>query len=84
MKYCGSFYNIVIRESDTYTYLYNSYSGGIAKLERNVFDLVSNSILDDENKCDHFDALLAQGFIKPVQLDEFNHIVFSFSFRFLC
>ena len=75
MKYNYSYYNIVLKETEEYVHLYNSYSGALCKLEKKAHDFILNSVLDDKNKCKYFDDLLKQGFIKPIELNEYNKIV---------
>lgn len=77
MTYKYSYYNIVLKENEEYVYLYNSYSGALCKLEKEVHKLILNTVLDDNDKCKYFDELLKQGFIKPIDLDEYNQIVLT-------
>ncbi len=77
MFYKYSYYNIVLKENDEFVYLYNSYSGALCKLEKTVHDYILNTVLDDKNKCNFFDKLLSQGFIKPLDLDEYNRIILN-------
>ena len=75
MKYIQSNYNIVIKQNEDNVYLYNSFSGAFAKLEKEVYSAIENAIIDDKNPCLYFDELLKQGFIKPIELNEFNKIL---------
>lgn len=77
MQYNSSYYNIVLKEIDGYVYIYNSYSGALCKLEEDVYRLIHNSVLDDNDKCKYFDDLLKQGFIKPVDMNEYNRIILT-------
>lgn len=77
MQYTYSCYNIVLKEDDGVVYLYNSFSGALCKLEKDVHNNIVYNLLSDTNKCDHFDELLKQGFIKPADLDEYNKIVLN-------
>lgn len=75
MQYIQSAYNIVVKQNEESVYLYNSYSGAYAKLEKEVHAIVDNEIIDDKNPCPYFDELLKQGFIKPIELNEYNKIL---------
>ncbi|MDE7164790.1 MAG: SPASM domain-containing protein [Clostridiales bacterium] len=75
MKYNASIYNIVIKESGDSVYLYNSYSGAFAKLEKRVYDTITTQTIFDEQPCEYFEQLLAEGFIKPLELNEYNRII---------
>lgn len=75
MRYKASIYNIVIKKSGDSVYLYNSYSGAFAKLEKNVYDIIATQEISDEQPCEYFDQLLAEGFIKPLELNEYNRII---------
>lgn len=77
MKFDSSRYNIALQETGEFVYLYNSFSGALCKLEKETYLQISNYILDDNNKCKNFDELYKQGFIKPVDLNEFNKIVLT-------
>lgn len=68
-------YNIVIEENADDVYLYNSYSGAFAKLEKRVYNSIINQLISDDEPCEYFDQLLSQGFIKPKDLDEYNKII---------
>ncbi len=75
MKYIQSDYNIVISKDRDYIYLYNSFSGAFAKIENAVYLIIENEVLDDKKPCPYFDEFLKQGFIKPLELNEFNKII---------
>lgn len=75
MQFNYSFYDIVLKENRDFVYLYNSYSGALCKLEKEIHNHILNNVLDDNDKCKYFDDLLKQGFIKPVDLNEFNKIL---------
>lgn len=77
MQFNYSFYNIVLKEDERVVFLYNSYSGALCKLEKEVHNFVLNNVLDDNDKCKYFDELLKQGFIKPVDLNEYNKILLT-------
>lgn len=77
MLYDYSYYNLVIKENEEFVYIYNSYSGALCKLEKEVHNLILNTVIDDKNKCNYFDELLKQGFIKPIELNEYNKIVLT-------
>lgn len=77
MHYNYSFYNIVLKEDEGVVFLYNSYSGALCKLEKEVHNFILNTVIDDNNKCKYFDELLKQGFIKPVDLNEYNKILLT-------
>lgn len=77
MLYKYSYYNIVLKDGDEFVYLYNSYSGALCKLEKAVHNDILNTMLDDNNKCKFFDELLFQGFITPLDLDEYNRIILN-------
>ncbi len=77
MKFKYSYYNIVVSESEEFVYLYNSYSGALCKLEKDIHTLILNSALDDENKCKFFDELHKQGFIVSAELNEYNKILLN-------
>ncbi len=72
-----SFYNIVLKESANFVYLYNSYSGALCKLEKAIHSQILNEEIDDNIKCEYFEQLLNQGFIKPVDLNEYNRIILN-------
>lgn len=76
MKYNFSFYNIIVEESDDCVFLYNTFSGAFAKLEKAIYDYIAKAeYIDDNQPCPYFNELLKQGFIKPVELNEFNKII---------
>lgn len=77
MKFNYSYYNNVLKEDDDFVYLYNSYSGALCKLEKEIHNLILNNVLDDNDKCEYFDTLFAQGLIKPIGLNEYNKIVLT-------
>ncbi len=77
MKFNYSYYNFVLKETDRDVFLYNSYSGALCKLEKDIHQLIKNTKLDDSNKCKYFDELYSQGFIKPLELNEFNKIILN-------
>lgn len=77
MKFNYSFYNIILEETDRDVFLYNSYSGALCKLEKDIHKLIMTTELDDSDKCKYFDELYSQGFIKPIELNEFNKIILS-------
>lgn len=72
-----SFYNIIIKKNEKYVYLYNTYSGALCKLEKDIYNYIIDNTLDDNNKINYFDELLRQGFIKPIELNEYNKIVLT-------
>ncbi|MDE5553542.1 MAG: SPASM domain-containing protein, partial [Malacoplasma sp.] len=57
--------------------MYNSFSGALCKLEKEAHNIILNTVLDDNDKCKYFDELLKQGFIKPLDLNEYNKIVLT-------
>lgn len=65
---------MVINENADSVYLYNSYSGAFAKLEKEVYESI-NGIIEDNLPGPYFEDLLKQGFIKPLELNEFNKIL---------
>ena len=75
MKYNASDYNIIIEENEDYVYLYNSFSGAFAKLEKEIYNSIASTVIDDAYPCSYFNDLQEQGFIKPVDLDEYNKII---------
>jgi len=74
MIYNYSYYNIILKESQDFVYIYNSFSGALCKLEKDIYDLILNNEINDNVKCKYFDELYNQGFIKPKDLNEFNKI----------
>lgn len=76
MKYIASHYNLVIHENEQSIYLYNTYSGALAKLEKRVYESI-NSIPFDENGIEFFEKLVSEGFVVPEQLNEFNRILLN-------
>lgn len=77
MRFNYSYYNIVLKENEEFVYLYNSYSGALCKLEKEIHNFILNTVLDDNDKCKYFDELLKQGFIKPFDLNEYNKIILT-------
>ncbi len=77
MKYNCSYYNIVLKKTDRFVYLYNSFSGALCKLEKEIYELILKNEIDDKYKCNYFDELLNQGLIKPVALNEYNKIILN-------
>ena len=75
MKYKSSFYNIVIKATDEFVYLYNAYSGALCELEKRIYNELCNRILDDNHKCECFDELLKQGFLVDAEVNEYNKIL---------
>ncbi len=75
MKYNGSIYNLKIQEDDKNVYIYNTYTGSLVELDKELYTTISTKILDDEKKCESFDLLLKEGLIKPFQLNEFNKLL---------
>ena len=74
MIYNYSYYNIILKESQDFVYIYNSFSGALCKLEKDIYDLILKNEINDNVKCKYFDELYNQGFIKPKDLNEFNKI----------
>ena len=76
---CNSFlykyskYNIVIDKSDLDIVLYNIYSGGLVKIEKQVFDLINNAD-NITNKIPYFEQLIKNGFIVNKNLDEYQRV----------
>ena len=64
-------YNIVVCDNNRYITLYNSYSGAIVKLEKEVFEAIKagNFLLSDVL---YGQELLDNGFIVNSQINEFN------------
>lgn len=77
MKYDYSFYNIILKETDEFTYLFNSLSGALCKLENKIHNQILKNIINDTDKCQYFDELLKQGFIKPIFKNEYNQILIN-------
>ena len=75
MEYISSQFNIVVKDDDDDVFLYNSYSGAFARLEKKVYVGFVEQIISDEHPCEYFDELLAEGFLKPKKLNEYNRIL---------
>lgn len=75
MKYNSSIYNLKIHEDKNNVYIFNTYTGSLVELDKNLYSTISTTILDDEIKCDNFDLLLKEGLIKPFHLNEFNKLL---------
>ena len=72
-QYKFSQYNIVIDIDEKYKTIYNSYSGGIVKLENNVYsDFKSRTFLLNDIACGQ--ELLENGFIVNSYVDEYNKV----------
>lgn len=71
--YKSSQYNIAVCENDHFTILYNCYSGGIIKLENEIYKKIKNSnfLLNDIK---YGKELLENGFIVNKQVNEFNKV----------
>lgn len=76
MKYKASRYNLVVLEKNDSIYLYNTYSGSFIKIERIIYNQLSQ-IAFDKQDIKYFDNLFAEGFIVPKEYDEFNKICFE-------
>ncbi len=75
MKYNVSKYNIVVEEDENYVFLYNSFTGAFVKLEQAVYKSIVDEVIDDTSPCLYFKELKEQGFLKPVELNEYNKII---------
>ena len=71
MKYKTSKYNIIVKETDDSTVLYNSYSGGISEFDPQSYQDLINVNEDSE----YFQEMIKQGFLVPEGLDEFGRIM---------
>lgn len=74
MRFVSSRYNIPIHINNSSVYLYNTYSGAFAKLERQVYDKITISSFERHDVA-HFDRLLSEGFIVLEESNEYNKIV---------
>lgn len=72
MKYKASQYNIVISNTETKVYVYNSYSGGVCSLEKNIYSQIQKDYSPDKP---YFEQLLSEGFIVPQTLNEFGRLL---------
>lgn len=77
MEYIQSVYNIIVSKDRDNVYLYNSFSGALAKIENAVYSVIEKEVLDDANLYPYFNELLKQGFIKPLGLNEYNKILMT-------
>lgn len=72
-KYKFSKYNITLNTDEQYTLIYNCYSGGIIKLENDVYwKIIKDNFLLKDIK--YGQELLANGFIVNSHVDEFNRV----------
>lgn len=70
MEFKLSKYSIIIDETDDNVLLYHSVTGGIIKLEKNIYEkLCGTSCVQD---VPHFEMLKNQHYIAPKQQDEFR------------
>ncbi len=70
-RYKQSQYNIVVSQDENYTVIYNSYSGGIVKLENDVYMAL---IKEEFEKIKYFEELKKREFIVDVSINEFNKV----------
>ncbi len=73
MKYKTSKYNIIVKETEEGTIVYNSYSGGISEFDPQSYQDLINVNEDSE----YFQEMIKQGFLVPEGLDEFGRIMDS-------
>lgn len=69
--YVSSKYNIIIDENINEVTIYNSYRGGIVKLEKNLYDLISSDKTLEEIG-EYAGALLEDGYIVSNDTDEYQ------------
>ena len=71
-KYKFSKYNIILKENENNVIIYNCYRGGIIKLEKNIYDLISKSNLSLNDIGEHAQSLLNDGYIVDCNIDEYQ------------
>lgn len=68
MQYKVSMYNVYIEKNGT-TFIYNTMTGALSKINNEVFNNLSNNNID---KSKYLSILLKQGYIVPKSINEAN------------
>lgn len=73
-KFKQSIYNVFIDQDNKYTTIYNSFSGGIIKLENNVYSILQGGLFN-KNQVKYFNELINGGYIVLDQIDEYKRVI---------
>ena len=76
--YKPSQYNIILTpiSNAVYTYIYNTKSGAIIKLEKPLYELIEKSAFEATSLQSLLSDLLKQGIVVPKNKNELNEIIF--------
>lgn len=70
-----SYYNLVVNETATELYIWNTKRGSIVKLEKQIYEKVMQGCFTGE-VIQYIDALTKEGIVVPKDLDEQQEIIF--------
>lgn len=68
-----SIYNVFIEQDKEYTTIFNSFSGGIIKLENEIYTVLKNGLFT-KNQINYFDELIKGGYIVLKDIDEYRRV----------
>lgn len=72
-RYKLSQYNLQISDNSEKVLLFNTFSGSVCRLEKDVWDFLQRNTLG--KSIPYFDKLLNQGYIVPAEQDELGKIL---------
>lgn len=73
IKYVASQFNLVIKEDAGKVLVFNTFSGCVCTLEKDVFNSICNNIIDE--KWPYFNDLISQGIIVIKEIDQVGMIL---------
>lgn len=71
-----SYYNLVVDETATELYIWNTKRGSIVKLEKQIYEKVTQGCFNGK-VIQYIDALTKEGIVVPKDLDEQQEIIFE-------